>query len=220
MEHTFWHDKWAQKQIGFHLPDVHPLLVRNLPLLKVKKGDKIFVPLCGKTLDIGYFLQQGFEVVAVELSEVAIGELFGQLNLKADITSWEKEGQVIGKIYQATGLRVFVGDFFALTAAELGKISAVYDRAALVALPFEMRRNYAAHMSKITAYASQLLMTLNYDQSCMAGPPFSVPDQEVEALYGGSYPIQKIVESDIIEHEPHFASKGLSYLNQALYQLK
>lgn len=220
MEHTFWHDKWAQKQIGFHLSDVHPLLVRNLPLLNVNKGDKIFVPLCGKTLDIGYLLKQELEVVAVELSELAITELFQQLATEPEVSDWLQAGQVIGKLYQAKHIQVYVGDFFALTAAELGKVAGVYDRAALVALPPQMRREYARHMSHITAYASQLLMTLNYDQQCMSGPPFSVTSEEVEALYGGCYPIQKIVESNIIEHEPHFAAKGLSYLNQALYQLK
>ena len=220
MEHTFWHDKWAQNQIGFHLPDIHPLLVRNLALLKVKEGDKIFVPLCGKTLDIGYFLQQGFSVVAVELSEIAVTELFAQLGLQAEVTPWQKDGQEIGKIYQAPALKVFVGDFFALTASDLGKVAAVYDRAALIALPAPMRADYSLYMMKITAYAAQLLITLSYDQGRMAGPPFSVSDEEVAALYGAHYPVQKITESDIIEHEPHFAAKGLSTMQQILYLLK
>jgi len=83
-----------------------------------------------------------------------------------------------------------------------------------------MRADYSLHMMKITADAAQLLITLSYDQECMAGPPFSVSDEEVTALYGDHYPVQKVTESDIIEHEPHFAAKGLSAMQQTLYLLK
>jgi len=220
MEHTFWHNKWEQKQIGFHLPDIHPLLVRNLPLLELQPGQQVFVPLCGKTLDIGYLLKQGLQVVGVELSETAVQELFVELQLEPQISDWPLKEEGTGKLYQAENIRVFVGDYFELSAADLGKIAAVYDRAALIALPEVMRQDYAKHMGKITGYAPQLLITLEYDQAVMSGPPFSVTAAEVEGLYGGTYPIQKIAASDIIEHEPHFASKGLNSMLQAVYRLK
>jgi thiopurine S-methyltransferase len=227
VEHKFWHNKWDVNQIGFHLDYVHPLLKRNLELFKVsgvlKSGLKIrqeiFIPLCGKTLDIGYLLSQNYSIVAVELSEVAVQAVFQELSLPADDqpTISERAG---GKLYQAKSLRVFVGDFFALTQADLGDVALVYDRAALVALPQAMRLDYAKHLAKITQYASQLLITLDYDQTVAGGPPFAVSNKEVEALYGETYPIKLIEEADIIEDEPRFKAKGLSAFYQRAYKLK
>jgi len=223
MEHSFWHNKWDKNQVGFHLDYVHPLLKRNLELFQVdnllKKDDKVFVPLCGKTLDIGYLLAQGYQVVANELSEIAVQAVFNQLDLKAEVSDWSA-----GKLYQAENLFIFVGDFFALSKQDLngqGKgISLVYDRAALIALPEKMRLEYAQHLAKITQHAAQLLITLDYDQTIAGGPPFAVPTAEVEALYGGTYPIQLLEEADIIEEEPRFKAKGLTSFYQRAYKLK
>lgn len=219
MEHTFWHNKWEINQLGFHLDYVHPLLKRNLALFQVngllKTAGKIFVPLCGKTLDIGFLLAQGYQVVANDLSEIACQALFKELDLDPEVTQWDG-----GKTYTADGLTFYVGDFFKLTEKEVGSISFVYDRAALIALPETMRLDYAQHMAKITQHASQLLITLDYDQSIAGGPPFAVPTAEVEALYGGAYPIQLIEEADIIEEEPRFKAKGLTAFYQRVYKLK
>lgn len=219
MEHKFWHNKWNINQVGFHLNYVHPLLKRNLELFKVngqlKDQQKIFVPLCGKTLDISYLLSKGYSVVAVELSDIAVQAIFEALNIKPAVSEW-----LGGKLYQAKNLQVFVGDFFALTQADLGDIALVYDRAALIALPQAMRLDYAGHLAKITQYASQLLITLDYDQTIAGGPPFAVSSKEVESLYGGTYPIQLIEEADIIEEEPRFKAKGLTSFYQRAYKLK
>ena len=215
MEHSFWHDKWKINQIGFHLDYIHPILKRNLAAITLEKGAKVFVPLCGKTLDIGYLLAQGQSVVAVELSEIAVRAVFEQLEAQPEITDWQG-----GKCYQAAHVQIFVGDFFALTQADLGDVAWVYDRAALIALPEAMRKEYSSHLAKITGYASQLLITLDYDQSIAGGPPFAVSTEEVEALYGGMYPIQLIEEADIIEEEPRFKAKGLTSFYQRGYKLK
>ena len=223
MEHSFWHNKWEINQVGFHLDYVHPLLKRNLELFQVnnrlRKDDTVFVPLCGKTLDIGYLLQLGYKIIANELSEIAVQAVFNQLGLKPEISDWSA-----GKIYQSDKLTIFVGDFFALSKQDLnaqGKgISLVYDRAALIALPEKMRLEYAQHLAKITQYAAQLLITLDYDQAIAGGPPFAVPTAEVEALYGGAYPIQLLEEADIIEEEPRFKAKGLTSFYQCAYKLK
>lgn len=215
MEHTFWHNKWAINQIGFHLDYVHPLLKRNLKLFQVNGVlENIFIPLCGKTLDIGYLLSQNYAVVAVELSEIAVHAIFDALQLQAKISEWAG-----GRLYQAENLRIFVGDFFALTPADLGEIALVYDRAALVALPAAMRLEYAQHLAKITQHAAQLLITLDYDQTVAGGPPFAVSSEEVAALYG-AYPIQLIEEADIIEQEPRSQAKGLTAFYQRAYKLK
>jgi thiopurine S-methyltransferase len=218
MEHNFWHNKWEINQIGFHLDYIHPLLKRNLELFKVagvlKIQDKIFVPLCGKTLDIGYLLSQGYSVVAVELSEIAVQAVFQALDLQPEISEWRG-----GKLYQTKNLQIYAGDFFALTQAELGDIALIYDRAALIALPELVRSDYAKYLEKITQRAPQLLITLDYDQTIANGPPFAVSGKDVESLYADTYPIQLIEEADIIDEEPRFKAKGLTSFYQRAYKL-
>jgi thiopurine S-methyltransferase len=223
MEHSFWHHKWKINQIGFHLDYIHPLLKRNLELFQLKgrstKQNRVFIPLCGKTLDIGFLLAQNCSVVAVELSEVAVQEVFEALDLSLDdqpqVSDW-----LGGKLYQTKNLQIFVGDFFALTAADLGEIVLVYDRAALIALPSAMRINYTQHLATITQRAPQLLITLDFDQSASNGPPFAVPTEDVEALYDATYQVQLIEEVDIIEQESHFKAKGIKSVYERAYELK
>jgi thiopurine S-methyltransferase len=158
-------------------------------------------------------------VVAVELSEVAVQSVFEALDLSLDdqpqVSNW-----LGGKLYQTKNLQIFVGDFFALTAADLGGIVLVYDRAALIALPPAMRIDYAQHLATITQRAPQLLITLDFDQSVSSGPPFAVSTEEVEALYDATYQIQLIEEADIIEQESHFKAKGIKSVYERAYELK
>lgn len=212
MENEFWHNKWEIKQTGFHLNYVHPILKRHMGLFKQQQ--KVFVPLCGKTLDIGYLLDQGNSVVAAELSEIAIAELFQQLNLNPTISIWKQ-----GKKYQAEKLTVYAGDFFELDAQDIGAISWVYDRAAIVALPEDMRVKYAQHLMAITNKVPQLLLTLDYDQNIAGGPPFAVSGEEVTQHYNEVYSIELLEEADIIEEEPRFKAKGLSSFYQRAYHL-
>jgi thiopurine S-methyltransferase len=223
MEHTFWHHKWEQNQVGFHLNYVQPLLIRNLDLFQFNTGsveqNRIFLPLCGKTLDIGYLLAKNYSVVAVELSEIAVQAVLQALDLRPDnpVTISEWAG---GKCYQAKHLQIYVGDFFALTQGDIADIALVYDRAALIALPEPLRTDYAQHLAHITEHAPQLLITLDYDQTVAGGPPFAVSTQRIEVLYGDTYSIQLIEEADIIEEEPHFKAKGLTAFYERAYRLK
>jgi thiopurine S-methyltransferase len=182
MHHDFWHERWQNQQIGFHLPEANPLLVKHLPSLQLKQGARIFLPLCGKTLDIAWLLAQGYRVVGAELSKVAIEDLFNDLNLTPTITN-------LGEItyYSATNIELLVGDIFKVTPAMLGKIDAVYDRAALVALPDDMRKSYSTHLMALTNHAPQLLICFEYEQSLHAGPPFSICADEVKQHYQTAY---------------------------------
>lgn len=222
MEHSFWHEKWNLNEVGFHLDYAHPVLERHLDLFtsdkkatpNIESLRKVFVPLCGKTLDIGYLMAQGYEVVAVELSEIAVEAVFQQLNLVPEVQPWKD-----GKVFKAEKLTIFAGDFFTLTQQDLGTLTLVYDRAALIALPEKMRVKYAKHITEITQQAPQLLITLDYDQNIAGGPPFAVNTQEVEAHYAQSYSIELLEEADIIDQEPRFKAKGLPSFYQRGYQL-
>lgn len=209
MDAEFWQEKWHKGEIGFHLEQVHPLLKRFLPDLNLAAGQRVLVPLCGKSLDLGYLLDQGLQVVGVELSDRAVDALFEQRGVTPECSDWAG-----GKRYQHGALTVFQGDFFALDADSLGHIDAIYDRAALIALPEAMRSRYAAQLVSLSSAAPQLLITLSYDQQRMDGPPFSVDLALITALYQDHYNIAVVSNEDIIKHELRFAEKGLAALHQ------
>ena len=182
MEASFWHNKWEIGQIGFHQNEVTPLFVKHFDKLQLAKESRIFLPLCGKTLDISYLLTQDYKVVGVELSEIAIIELFQELDLTPDIS-------VIASLkrYQAHNIDIYVGDFFDLNADIVGEIDAIYDRASLIALPLEARQRYTKHLVKISKSAPQLIICLEYDQTIMDGPPFSIVPAEMMQHYADVY---------------------------------
>lgn len=193
MEADFWHERWKLGEIAFHEKQANQLLVNHFDKLQLEKGSRVFLPLCGKTTDIAYLLNLGYHVLGVELSELAIQELFQALEVNPTITTVDKL-----KLYQTEGIDIFVGDFFDLNAGILGNIDAIYDRAALVALPLEMRKPYSQHLIKITDNAKQLLICFEYDQAGLKGPPFSITANEITQHYDTSYSIECVEESNII----------------------
>jgi thiopurine S-methyltransferase len=182
MEASFWHDKWVRGEIAFHQQQANPLLVAHVAALKLAKGNRVFLPLCGKTLDIAWLLGQGFQVAGAELSQMAVDELFQSLDLRPKVA---EAGPLLH--YNGPGIDIYIGDIFDLGGEMLGAVDAVYDRAALVALPVEMRRRYTAHLMKITASARQLVITYEYDQSLVDGPPFSISAEELAQHYAAAY---------------------------------
>lgn len=192
MESGFWHDRWQAGQIGFHEAGGNSLLTAHIGALELTQNERVFVPLCGKTHDIGWLLDQGFRVVGAELSEIAVRDLFRG-------TGISPETSAVGdlKLYRSDQLEVFVGDVFALDADILGHVDAVYDRAALVALPDDMRARYTMHIPKISRLAQQLLITFDYDQSSMAGPPFSVPPAMVRNYFDDVYSVTEITRRSV-----------------------
>ena len=209
MEANFWHEKWEKNEIGFHIEETNPLLIEHLDKLNLIENARIFLPLCGKTLDIAYLLNCGFKIVGVELSEMAIQALFSDLNLKPNISS-------IGKFthYQAKNIDIYVGDLFDLDTDIIGNIDAIYDRAALVALPNEMRKTYTKQLIKISKTAAQLLVCLQYDQSEMDGPPFSITDNEIRQHYENDYSISCTEREEIMG-----GLKGKVTANQVVWVL-
>jgi thiopurine S-methyltransferase len=178
MQPDFWLERWRNNQIGFHEPAPHALLVAHFGALALDPGSRVFVPLCGKTLDIDWLLARGHRVAGVELSEDAVREVFERLGLHPDVRP-----QGVLSRWSAGDLDLFTGNMLDLQVAQLGEVAAVYDRAALIALPAPMRAPYAAQLSRITGAAPQLLITLEYDQACIEGPPFAVSGEEVARLY-------------------------------------
>lgn len=192
MEASFWHQKWERGDIGFHESETNPMLIEHFEALNLPKGSRVFLPLCGKTRDAAWLLASGYRVAGAELSELAINELFKELGLAPEIST---AGELIR--YRAEDIDIFAGDIFALSAEYLGPISAIYDRAALVALPACVRKHYTSHLMNITGTAPQLLITYEYDPLLMDGPPFSVNEDEVKRHYGASYQLESVGSKNV-----------------------
>lgn len=182
MDEQFWQSRWRENNIAFHEPTAHEFLRRHLKSLDLRSGDTVFVPLCGKTLDIDWLLQKELRVVGIEFNQSAIEEVFTRLDLEPKIT---EHGPL--RRFATDDLTLYLGDFFELSPELLGHVHAVYDRAALVALPEDTRAKYAYHLAEISGHAPQLAIAYSYDQSQTQGPPFSVPTPAVQGLYRGHY---------------------------------
>lgn len=194
MEPDFWHQRWQSNKIGFHEGETNALLAKHFGKLLLEKNARLFIPLCGKTRDIAWLLSQGYRVAGIELSEQAVDQLFSELGVQPDI-------ETVGNLqhYSHHHIDIFAGDIFDLSVEILGQVDAVYDRAALVALPPQMRTQYSEHLTSITNTASQFLICFEYDQSQMNGPPFSINALEVKLQYTHAYGIT-LIETVNVTH--------------------
>jgi len=215
MEPEFWHNRWRNGQIGFHQPTVDSSLERLWPSLDLDKRHRVFVPLCGKSLDLLWLRDRGHFVVGVELSATALEAFCLENGVPA---RRRMRGEF--DVYEAPGLELYRGDFFALTPALLGDIAAVYDRAALISWTPELRGAYAEHLTSLIASGTQvLLITLEYPQAEMSGPPFSVTRDDLERLYSRSFDVREISRRDILANEARLRANGVTALSEVCYRL-
>ncbi|TKB76960.1 MAG: thiopurine S-methyltransferase [Nitrospira sp.] len=192
MDASFWHNRWQTNQTGWHERDVNPLLIAHFPSLNVPPGGLVFVPLCGKSLDLGWLLSRGYAVAGAELSELAVTQLFAELGMDSHISEVGKH-----RLFHGEKIDIFVGDLFDLSRETLGPVDAIYDRAALVALPEAMRAQYTAHLKSLTALAPQLVIGYEYDQTVVPGPPFSVTADELHRHYSDAYTLTPLARIEV-----------------------
>jgi thiopurine S-methyltransferase len=212
MQPEFWHKKWDSGQIGFHQPEVNPYLQRHWA---VAETARVLVPLCGKSLDLAWLAGRGHQVLGIELSQKAIEDFFNEHQVQPQIS---QKGAF--KAYRGGAIELWCGDFFALTASDVADCTALYDRAALIALPAPMRERYAAHLQQILALGVQgLLITLDYDQTQMPGPPFAVGDDEVKRLLSGAWQVQALEEQDVLGESGKFLQAGVTRLEERVYRV-
>ena len=215
MEREFWHTRWEEGRIGFHQADINPHLRRYWPAMQAESGATVFVPLCGKSRDMLWLRDQGHRVVGVEIIPRAVEAFFDEnaltprTRIHGAFTVWETEG-----------ITIFQGDFFDVSANDLDGIRVVYDRASLIALPPPLRARYAEHLRAILPKQPRvLLVTMDYPQHEMDGPPFAVTEQEVAALYQDHFTIEQLCSDDILAAEPRFQQQGLTSLMEKVYLL-
>ncbi|VVN34927.1 Thiopurine S-methyltransferase [Pseudomonas fluorescens] len=215
MQPEFWHKRWQSNQIGFHLPEVNPYLQRFWPQLTLEEGARVLVPLCGKSLDLLWLAHQGHEVLGIELSEKAVEDFFSEHHFDPNVS---EQGPF--KVYRAGSIELWCGDFFELTAGDVADCTALYDRAALIALPPAMRQQYAAHLNRIMPRESLgLLITLDYDQSQLDGPPFAVLDDEVQGLFAGFWSLKILEDQDVLSESSKFVENGVTRLEERVYRI-
>lgn len=216
MDPDFWQQRWREQRIGFHLPQVNPRLRRYWPQLSLPAGSRVFVPLCGKSLDMCWLQEQGHRVLGIELSGLAV-EAFCEENAVEARTS--REGPFLR--HSAPGLELLQGDFFDLEPAHLAETAGVWDRAALVALPESRRRDYAQHLERLLQPGVEmLLVTMEYPQAEMQGPPFSVPAEEIGRLFSPAFAVELLETGDVLEENPALRERGLSRMLEQAWRLR
>jgi len=215
MKKDFWLERWEKEEIGFHQDDFNPYLRRYWQEVHLASGSLVFVPLCGKSRDMLWLREQGHHVLGVELSAIAVQAFFKE---NGYVPGHGSEGKF--ERCEANGIRILCGDFFDMGKDELADVQAVYDRASLIALPPEMRERYVRHLAGILPPATQiLLITVDYPQPEMQGPPFAVSIGEVETLYRKHAEVRLLAKLDVLEQSPRFQQRGLSRLQENIFLL-
>ncbi|MBB3832228.1 thiopurine S-methyltransferase [Xanthomonas arboricola] len=216
MDTDFWLQRWQHGQIGFHQQEVMPLLRKHWPALQVPTDTRVLVPLCGKTMDMHWLAAQGHRVLGVELSPLAVMQFFDEASLQP-----QRRISAAGEHFVAGPIEIICGDAFALEASLLADCGAVYDRAALVALPEDLRQRYLdTTYARLPADCRGLLITLEYPQAEKAGPPFSVDAAQVHALLDTNWQVEVLERRDILDQEPRFRADGVTALSTAVYRLQ
>jgi thiopurine S-methyltransferase len=215
MREKFWLDLWQKNDIAFHKPVHNELLLQFWPELQLNSDASVFVPMCGKSLDMRWFESQGHPVIGVELARLAVDAYFveGQENPKIDVV--ERFERSVGR-----GTTIYQGDFFDVTAPLLESVQGLFDRGALVALPADMRFRYVDHLLRIIPDGTRmLLITFEYDQDMVTGPPHSVTPEEVEQLYGGRCDIE-LLETFVTSALPErFAAHQVPQAAESVYRI-
>jgi thiopurine S-methyltransferase len=215
MTPEFWLQNWQDNKIGFHQQQINSHLITFWQHLNLAPDCRVFVPLCGKSRDLLWLRQQGHSVVGVEISELAVRDFFTENRLNP--TTFELYSF---HCHETERLALLQGDFFNLTPHHVENVEGVFDRASLIALPIESRQQYGQHLKNILpGTAKILLVTFEYSQAEMAGPPFSVSEAEVHELYGDTYGIELLLKQDVLDSYPQFKTAGLAGIQEKVYLL-
>ncbi|HIJ26606.1 MAG: thiopurine S-methyltransferase [Gammaproteobacteria bacterium] len=215
MEADHWHQRWQEGRIGFHQGKPNIWLLKFYSELELTPGEPLLLPLCGKSVDLVWLAEQGHPVIGVELSDIAIRDFFKEQQLSAS-----EHSQTHFKQWQSGPLTLLEGDFFDLSHQDLGNCRVLFDRAALVALPAEMRQRYAAHTARLlTAGSRILLVTTDYPQHEKSPPPFAVSDEEVRTLYGEHFTIELLHSENLSNGQDPLSKRGVTSLVERIYKL-
>lgn len=216
MDTSFWIERWDKRQIGFHQSHINPYLQKHWPQLGLASGSTVFVPLCGKSLDMRWLRAQGHSVIGIEVSRTAVSEFFSERQVQPQVARNSRF-----ELWESPGYRLICGDFFALEGVDLQNVSAVFDRAALVALPADLRQRYVEKLAAILPKQARLLLiSMTYPQDQMSGPPLAVDESEVRKLFA-AYRVERLQDEDILSHAENarFRERGLREMSEQVYRI-
>jgi len=216
METDFWHERWQRGEIGFHQPHIHDQLQRFWPALGLGAGSSVFVPLSGKSRDMVWLAERGHKVIGVELSELAVAAFFEEMGIAP-----QRQQAGALEVWSGGPYTIHCGDFFKFEADAVADVSAVYDRAALIALPPNMRPAYVTHLANILPRAAKvLLIALDYPEGEIAGPPFAVARDEVTRLCAPAFDIEVLEDRDGLAASENLRKRGVTRLVETAYLLR
>lgn len=216
MELSYWQSRWQKNNTGWHMDTVYPLLPKVWPKLSIKPGARVLVPLCGKSLDMQWFAEQGYSVIGIDVSEKGLHEFMDELR-----ESFTEDSSHGFTIYRSSSIELWQGDFLELPTSEIPAPDVIYDKASIVALPRDKRAEYAQKVLKLCGAETQILLqTFEYNQEEMTGPPFSVDEGELHQLWGQVFKIKLLFEQSKLNELNKFQRRGLSsYLTEKIYHL-
>ncbi|WEN15058.1 thiopurine S-methyltransferase [Rhodanobacter sp. AS-Z3] len=215
MEPDFWLQRWREGHTGFHQQQPTPWLVEYWPTLSLAPGSQVLVPLAGKSLDLIWLAAQGHRVLGVELSPLAVEQFFSEHALTPQISESR-----YGRHHRAGNIELICGDVFGVDAELLAGCAAVYDRAALIALPPQLRRRYVDEVyGRLPADCRGLLITLEYPAQEKSGPPFTMPEAEVREQHGRAWEVLALERRDVLAEQPGFIADGVTSLVSVVYRL-
>ena len=216
MDKHFWHERWRNNEIGFHLDRTYNFLTRFFKAMNLKEHSRVFVPMCGKSPDLVWIIEQGSKVIGVEISQLAIESFFLENKLHYEVT--ERDNFFI---FKSRKCRLYCGDFFDLNAFDTADVCAVYDRGALVAQPHEMRCRYAAKLADLLPPGCKvLLISYDYNQQETHGPPFAVPVSDVHALFNRQFRVKLLAREDVLWSHQALAARGVTKLDELAFLLE
>lgn len=206
MELSYWKSRWRKGHTGFHMQNGYSGLRDHWKSLNLPESPKVLVPLSGKSMDMQWIAEQGGRITGIEISEIAIHQFFDNLGITPVVGS-----RAGFKIFSSEQISIWNGDFLRLPDAATPAFDLIYDKAALVALPPQMRKKYAEKIMALTGQATRILLHgFSYNQQEMNGPPFSVRDKEVEELYGNECTITYLEKNTLnTENYQKFKKRGL-----------
>ncbi|XP_014452443.1 thiopurine S-methyltransferase [Alligator mississippiensis] len=215
-----WLQKWEANNIGFHNEQGHPLLKKHLDLLlNGRSGLRIFFPLCGKAVEMKWLADMGHSVIGVEFSEQALKDFFVEQNLSYSEGSIPEISKA--KVFKSTSgnISLYCCSIYDLSSKIAGKFDGIWDRGALVAInPCDRERYANLMLSLMDKNCSYLLATVSYDPNKYKGPPFYVPEHEIESLFGKFCEIKCLQMQDVFSERQKVW--GLDYFLEVLYLLK
>jgi len=216
MEPKYWIEGWQLGHTGFDQADPHRYLPEHWPAVGVAADATVFVPLCGKTVDMVWLAEQGHQIIGVEVSDLAVDGFFEMVGLTPEI-------ETIGPlaIHRAGPYELWCGDLFEVPATVFDRVDVVYDRASIVALPTKIRQRYADTLTtQLRPDAPWYMVAFTYDQAEMDGPPFSVPLDEIDRLFAEDFTIETIVDESAFERADTLKERGITHIQETLSILR